>query len=233
MARQGAPRWGRLGGLLPHAMACLLLLAPRVDAGGRLLDEVLASVNGQVICRSDLALQRLFEELGGRPEEAQDSVLLQRMIDRCLVLQEIRRLGMGRVDEADVAEREKLLRGLLLRFAAVRDPQLQDLALARLRSWLTENRMIQKFVDLRFGATVTISEERVEAYLAEHALPGAPGDGRDQETRLLVEELLRQRAINDELARWLASRRERAVIEMYLPSLEKEGGPREPAEGGG
>jgi len=174
-------------------------------AATTLLDAVLADVNGATIAASDATIARALGLFGFRPSEKPiHAADVRHLVDAWLIDAEATRLQIAptaaEVDDAwqTVAERVggmDALRRWLDR-AGLDEAWVKRLVEADLR-W-------QRFVDVRFRAFVFVPEEDVAKALG----PGSHA----MDARARAVGVLREEAVNRDLASWLADARAGAAI---------------------
>ena len=174
-------------------------------AATTLLDAVLADVNGATIAASDATIARALGLFGFRPSEKPiHAADVRHLVDAWLIDAEATRLQIAptaaEVEDAwqTVAERVggmDALRRWLDR-AGLHEAWVKKLVEADLR-W-------QRFVDVRFRAFVFVPEEDVANALG-------PGP-HTMDARARAVGVLREEAVNRDLASWLADARAGAAI---------------------
>ena len=197
--------------------ALLLLVATAAGArgAGEVIDRVLAIVNGRLITLSDLRTveQLRLDTVDAVPDG--DAPLLDRLIDRTLVLQEVERYAPPEPDAAAVDARAREIEARLGPRDAV-PAALQRLGVSEawLRRWIRDDFRVEAYVAQRFAGSAAPTEEEIENYFREH--PGessgsggtlSPADAR-QLARDRLTSARRQQAVSD----WLAGLRRRAEI---------------------
>lgn len=195
--------------LLALAVAVGLLLAPAAPAAQRLVDAVLAEVDGTVVTASDVALARALGLAGLAPSAAPlGPEEVERLVDARLVLLEAGRLALA-------VEPEAVDGAWAAATARIGGPGRLAAWLARAgvtEAWarraVAEEALVARFVDYRFRAFVLVTEEDVDAALG-------PGAARDQ-ARVETRERLLAAETGRRLAAWLEETRPRARIRRLL-----------------
>jgi hypothetical protein len=185
-----------------------LALAPP-PAAATLVDAVLAEAAGQTVTASDVALARALGVFGLTPSAAPIGVEdVERVAAARLEIAEAERLGIGPTD----AERESAWAETAARLggAGALAAWLEQAAVepAWARRLVEQDLARRRFVDLRFGAFVFITEAEVTAALGpgEHA----PDERERQRETLREAETARRRA------EWLAEARTQVPVRVRL-----------------
>jgi parvulin-like peptidyl-prolyl isomerase len=136
-------------------------IQPTLQAQSEIIDRVLAVVTGEVITQSDVdgAIALGLVPAAGRPlgpaqgRKDERSVALDRLIERALMLNEVRRYAPPEPNEAAIDQRLQTIRQ---RFSS---PAALDEALAtfgtdeaRLREFVRDDLRIQAYLDERFAS---------------------------------------------------------------------------------
>ena len=183
-------------------------------AAQQLLDRIVARVGGSAITLSELQAARGF----GIVEGATDEAVLQRMIDRQLLLIEVARFPPQEPTDAAIAAevaRERAAAGSrladLMATTGTDDERLRDLARDTLR--------IDGYVDQRFGTAQQVTRDEAAGYYDAH-----PDEFRRNGVLIPFEEALpaaRQRANAErrrsQLDRWLLDLRARTDVATPMP----------------
>jgi hypothetical protein len=201
-------------------LAALLTAFPAIASGrvgGDVIDRVVAVVEGRLITLSDVravnALRLLEDDTPSAPVPEGADPVVERYIDRVLVLREVERYSPAPPDAASVdaglaavahrAGSPDALAEVLKSFGA---------SSAWLRQWITDDLRIKAYVDQRFANAVQASDEDLESVFREHPSEFAGKDVNDpavqEEARSRVM-AIRRRAL---LADWVAGLRRRAEI---------------------
>jgi hypothetical protein len=182
-------------------LACLLGAVGPASAGPP-IDAALGDVDGHLIALSDVALARALGVFGFEPSDAPiESRDLDRYIDAQLAVAEASRLAIE-VPADDLERAWNAAGGEAL--AARLDEAGVDRAWAR--RLFEADRLMQRFVDVRFRAFAFVMDEEVEA-----ALGAGP---RDPATRNRTRERLQADMVAQAFATWQRSARARAVIRL-------------------
>jgi hypothetical protein len=206
----------------------LLLLAGSAQA--QVVDRMVAVVNKHVILESELdQAARVEFLLQAKPIEqlAQTDRLavLERLIDRSLLEQQIVDPGMLNPSPEDLTAKIKELRGGLP--GAGSDERwktiLTDYGLTQddVEDQLTSQFRILRFIDLRFRGLVHVDKDAISAYYQDHFLPEIRkrnvAEPNLSEVSDKIEQILVEQEIDGLLNSWLKTLRAQAHIERMLP----------------
>jgi hypothetical protein len=154
------------------SVVVVLLLAssawPRGQAAGELIERTLAIVGGQVITLSDVRTALALRLIEPPAPQTDVGVAVTRLVDRALVLREVQRYAPPEPADVLLDEQLEIIRG---RFAS---PVLFARALedggfteARLRAWIRDDLRIASYLNQRFAATGTPTDDEVSAYYTQ------------------------------------------------------------------
>jgi hypothetical protein len=195
-------------------------LAAADSRAAETIDRVLAVAAGELIMLSDVTAARDFGLVASDPAAADPiRAVLDRLIDRQLVLAEVERYGPA---EPAAAAVDRELQGVRARFPT---PQAFESALARsgidenhLRETLRQDLRIRAYEDQRFTVPAP-SDEDLRAYFAAHTGMFAR-DGQApvfEEVRADIVRAVLAEKRRTLLEEWTAGLRRRAdVIDLYL-----------------
>jgi hypothetical protein len=190
------------------------------------LDRIAAVVGDDVVLESEVS--RLVEvevlpRLAGEAEAAYRDRVLDDRVDELLREQQLRRTGGVEPDPRDVEAR---YRELVARVEAQKGGSFADvLARAKttpdeVKSWIKRGLSLETYVKERISPTVKITDAELEAYYEgpfrkeakERGLAALPPliEVADQ-----LRELVRERKLNEEIARWTASLRLTTRVLVY------------------
>lgn len=186
-------------------------------------DRVVAVVNDEPIFLSELR-RNLPPQIGrqGRLKELMQTNLTA-LINQTLILQEVRRLKIFRVEPAETgALLEALRESYSSQNEFEEDLHRRGMTLEGLRDSVQRRLLVLKFVDYRFRRHTQIDRTQLREYYdgewSENFRREFPGQSLpDFETvREELERLLAERMINEELERWLEQVRMDADIVIKL-----------------
>ena len=217
--------------LLPFACH---VAAVSSSAAQKVIDQIVALVNDDVITRSDLLWSLAMDPDSPNPAEGVSSDLLRQkldvFIDQRLIAQEARRIPTSEISADEVS---KYLKQLIGRFKT--DQAFHErvdavgLTPDRIGELIRERILIERFVDFRFRSFVFVTEAEIQRYYDEDFAPRVRGRGlvppsldaklpkaKDSEKELTVREsiteIIRRSKIDEEIDRFLNAVRQRADI---------------------
>ena len=202
-------------------------------AQGQVVDRMVAVVNKHVILQSELDQAARVELLmQGKPiamlAQSDRSAILERLIDRALLDQQIANPEELAPTPAELADRNRELRQSVLG-SAVADNARWNAALASygltqqdLDEQLTAEVRILRFVDLRFRGLVRVEKDDIAAYYQDKFLPEVRKRNAAEpalaEVSARIEQVLAEQRVDAMLADWLKTLRAQAHIEKMLPA---------------
>lgn len=226
--------------LLPGAR---LLADTPTTTSSTILDRVIAVINGDVILESDLeeelhyAVLQPYAVPSNQPSRER---ALQRLINRTLILQQIRDMNMQEVEpkESEVDQRIAELRKQLpacMRFHCQTEEGWQ--AFLRANNFTVEevkdhwrHRLeILSFIEQRFRSGIQIPQQDIQKYYQESFVPqfakekAKPPALNTVASR--IEEILLQQKVNELLQDWLKSLRQRGGVEILDPEFKSLASP--------
>ncbi len=181
------------------------------------IDRVVALVDGHLITMSDVrtitALGLLDPSSPASPVEPGRDPIVEHLIDRILVLEEVERYAPAPPDDNAIDARIATIAQANGSAARV-EQQLHALGVgaAWLRQWATDSLRIRAYVDQRFGSVVQPTDEDLEAYFREHQSDFAGKDINDATVQSTARTALvaeRRRAV---LTEWITGLRRRADV---------------------
>lgn len=209
----------------------LLLLALAAAASAQVVDRMVAVVNKRVILESELDQSTRVECLmQGKALDkltaADVASVLERLIDRSLLDQQI--VKGADLDPApeDVAERLKELRAQVPNAATdegwKRLLSAYGLTQGDVEDYLGAQFRILRFVDLRFRGLVRVDKNAISSYYEQKFLPELRKRGAAEpplaEVSDKIEKILVEQTIDEMLNRWLETLRAQAHIEKRSPA---------------
>ncbi|MDA8098930.1 MAG: SurA N-terminal domain-containing protein [Nitrospiraceae bacterium] len=207
-----------------------LLIAAGV-AGAELLDRVLASVNNDVICLSDLRQAMAFNTAvsGVKSGRRMEEETLEGLINRKLLFQEALRLHIAEVTDQDVASEMDQLRTRLGGDEAYRAfLSRSGLTDAGVKRMLGERLLVERFVEKKISLFARVTRDEAQDYFAAHA--GEYPGKRFAEVQAQITAMLAAQKTGQQLDLYVEELRGRATIRKNPLS---EGGAGDPAERNG
>ncbi len=154
---------------IARAVVVVALVACAADGRAEVIDRVLATVGSQVITLSDLrAVQTFGLRPAGGPGRSPGETL-DALVDRELMLGEVRRFAAPEPDRALVDRRMVQIRAAFPTVAAY-EQALARTAMAeeRLRSYVAADLQIDAYVEQRFAAPGPPTPDEIQRYYTGH-----------------------------------------------------------------
>lgn len=205
------------------AYLVVLTMASAAATRAEIIDRIAVTLDNEAITASEIDREiRLTAFLNGdaldfSPEARRKAA--ERLIEQRLIRREIE---LGRYAEPAPSELEPLLKQLQAqRFQAAqqyRDALAQySITEAELKAHLLWQATLLRFLDLRFGAGVQVSEEEIRQYFDRQA-PAPQGNADSSrkldEQRDAIRQKLTEAQIDKQMDEWLKETRKRARIEF-------------------
>ncbi len=153
---------------IARAAVVLVLAAGAASARAEIVDRVLATVGSQVITLSDVRAVQTFGLVPAASGGRTPAEILSALVDRELMLGEVRRYVAPEPDRALVERRVAQIRaafpGAAYEQALARTAMTDD----RLRSHVAADLQIAAYVEQRFGAPGPPPPDEVQRYYNEH-----------------------------------------------------------------
>jgi len=205
-----------------HFRLLLVLVALCLFCGmQQVADRIIAIVNGEPVLLSELYR---FSLVNGQQLDEEDDLLQNRLdglINRTLMLQEIRVL---RIFDVTTSEVEQMRERMAESFSVSAESQLLQVAsmdAADLDSLIRESILIIKFIDYKFrrGAAISLDDQR--QYYQQELLPQLRENGvASSEIPVFnqvqddIENILIERIVTRRLEQWITVRRAESRIEI-------------------
>src|SRR5208283_3817621 len=210
--------------------------AGAAGAGERVaLDRVVAVVNEDLILESDLdeeARMVAFQPIRVR-EVATREQLIERLIDRDLILQQIRLLPQAAIEDAQVDSELRVLRMNIPECVAYgcetdagweKYVAAQGFTVEELRERWRQRMEVLRFVEARFRMGIRISQAEMDAYYTGTLVPAyekenatAPAEAAIADR---IQEILLQQQVDKLLDDWLTSLRAEGSVRIVKPGEE-------------
>jgi hypothetical protein len=213
-----------LGGVM---VAGLLFGCLPIARAQKLVDQILALVNDDVVTRTDLLWSIALDPRAPSPAGPVSSDLLKQkldvMVDQRLVAQEAARLPSADLTQDEV---DKKRTELVKSFKSEADfrQRVESVGLTpdRIDDLIRERILIDRFVEFRFRSFVLVTEPEIQKYFDETLVPRIRAAGQVPPALAKVSDdinaLLKQEKINQEIDRWLTTVRQRAdIVQLAEP----------------
>jgi len=188
--------------------------------GYRLYEATAATVNGEVLFRSDVVREACFRSCGAFPgDEPADLSLAaarDRLIADTLVLQEQAKLELGTVDNAALREAAA---SALSSMASCSSPCAKDISAGRVRDYVKRRMLVREFLRKRVAMFVEVNDEEVQRE-AERRASRSGRPVADFPAEALRKELSERKA-EREIGNWFARLTSKSRI--VLSPLEERG----------
>lgn len=208
-------------------------------------DRILAVVDEDPILDSDLERLVALGLVAPAPDESPEAFrrrVLDALIEQRLRFHAIERFGFEEVPVAAIDEEIAQIRGRFEDEAAFRD-ELKRLGLSEkgLRQLLSRQLMVLTYIEERLGPRIFIRDQDIQAYYRQVLVPELGGDAAVppiDEVRESIRRVLRERRLNEEIAKWSDELRDKADIRIYaepprsLPPPVGRPAARQPGGGG-
>ena len=203
----------------------------------KVVDQIVAQVNEDIITRSDLLWSLALDPKAPNPAEGVAADLLRQkldvMIDQRLIAQEARRTPTSEITADDIAKRrQQLVKEFRPEPAFLERTGAVGLTDERINDLVRERILIERFIDFRFRSFVLVTEPEIQRYYEENLAPRYRERGqvvpslddrlprkdptnpteKEVTVREAIEEIIRQEKINQEIDRFLNAARQRADI---------------------
>lgn len=214
--------------MIKFAMILVLLLLPVGARGGELLDQIVVTVNGNALLKSDWDGELHYELfMSGRPisgitiQDRQSA--LNRIVEQELLREQMRTSDFKAASAEEIDEQVALLEkqneqehagqpwSERLRQYGLIETEIRD----HVRLELNQLRVI----DARLRPSIQVDLSEVERYYREKVVPKAGGTQSVSlaEAEPKIREILTQQKMNQLLDSWLESLRAQAKIQYFSP----------------
>jgi peptidyl-prolyl cis-trans isomerase SurA len=238
-ALSGHAQQSQQNAVLPGVPAKTVGAAQQTDgsvAGAAVtLDRVVAIVNGDLILESDVDAERRFAAFQpfSEPKPVSDDDLVNRLIDRTLILQQMVLQPGPRITDSEVDAELAVLRKSIPKCAAEHcetDAGWQKFVADRgftmdeLRDRWRQRMEVLRFIEQRFRMGIRISQAEIDAYYKTTMLPvyakenaQAPAEATIADR---IQEILLQQRVDKLLDDWLTSLRAEGGVRILKPGEE-------------
>jgi hypothetical protein len=189
--------------------------------GGRVVDRIVARIEGDIILMSQVRELGAFQQLIEGQAESDDRLLAE-LIEQWIVQTEADQSHFPQPAQSEV---DRELARLVAQFASPEAyaAKLRELGLSanQVRQLLERQIYIERYIDYKFRPSVQIKSEDVQNYYQTELLPELAKKNEPAPRRADVEgqilELLTQRAISELAEKWLNDTKSRLKIETAMP----------------
>jgi hypothetical protein len=205
-------------------IALAVSAAPVVAQTGRVVDRIVARIEGDILLLSQVRELGAFQQLiEGRAES--DDRLLAELIEQWMVQTEA---TVSHFPQPAQLEVDRELARLAAQFASPEAyaAKLHELGLsaAQARQLLARQIYVERYLDYKFRPSVQIESTGIETYYQKELLPELVKKNQPAPRLADVEgqirELLTQRAITGLSTSWLGETKSRLRIEVTLPDAK-------------
>jgi hypothetical protein len=199
------------------------------------LDRVVAIVNGDLILESDLDAEERFAGFQpfSEPQHATREELLNRLIDRTLILQQMALQPELRISDAEVDEQLAVLRKSIPKCAAYhcetdagweKFGADQGFTLQEVRDRWRQRMEVLRFIEERFRMGIRISQAEIDEYYKTTMLPAYQRENAPAPPEATIadriQEILLQQQVDKLLDDWLATLRAQGSVTILKPGEE-------------
>lgn len=200
-------------------------LRPLPASAGKVLDRIVATVNGQPILQSDWEDEVRYQAFlqgnaGGQADPEEQKAALDRLIDQELLREQLRLTQTPPVAEAEIARRLAEVRRLYA--GAEKDETWQALlqqagvSESGLRRRLALQVELTQLVDRRLRPAVQVDARSIESYYNQELLPQLRKAGAQdvalQDVTPKIKEVLTEKKLSQLLVAWLQTLRASSSI---------------------
>jgi hypothetical protein len=185
---------------------------------GELIDRALAIVGGQVIALSDVQTMLALGLVEGGSDPDPIGAATARLIDRALMLREVERYAPPEPPPEVIESRLALARdraGSAEAFAAVL--AAGGMSEQRLREWIRDDYRIAGYLDQRFAAAGTPTDQEVTAYYYDHVDEFQRGGLTFEQAGGLIRDRLAAERRSELITDWVSDLRRRTEIVQIKP----------------
>jgi len=228
--RHHTPAW------ILTAILLALIAIPRLHAQGVLVDQVIAVVNGDLILESDIDEERRFEAFQpfrGAVGPTSRAALIDRLVDRALILQQAKLQPNDRVTVPEAQAQLKTIRENIPACKAFhcetdagwqKFVQSQGFTIPQIEELWRQRMEILRFIELRFRSGIRVTPDEIKAYydktlvpelVRQNATPPALDTVSDR-----IQEILLQQRVGSLLTDWLSSLKVQGTVRIMKPGEE-------------
>jgi peptidyl-prolyl cis-trans isomerase SurA len=199
------------------------------------LDSVAAVVNGELILESDVDAERRFRAFQpfSEPQPASRDRLMERLIDRTLILQQMALQPQTPVQDSEVDTQLAALRKAIPQCAAAhcetdagwkKFVESHGFTVEEVRERWRQRMEVLRYIEERFRMGITITQAQIDAYYQQTMLPAyekekvtPPAEASVSDR---VSEILLQQQVDKLLDDWLKALRAQGSVVVIKPGEE-------------
>ena len=199
------------------------------------LDSVAAVVNGELILESDVDAERRFRAFQpfSEPQPASRDRLMERLIDRTLILQQMALQPQTPVEDSEVDTQLAALRKAIPQCAAAhcetdagwkKFVEAHGFTVEEVRERWRQRMAVLRYIEERFRMGITITQAQIDTYYQQTMLPAyekekvTPPAEASLSDR--VSEILLQQQVDKLLDDWLKALRAQGSVVVIKPGEE-------------
>jgi len=185
---------------------------------GRVVDRIVARIEGDVILQSQVRELGAFQQLIEGHAETDDK-LLNELIEQWVVSTEASTSHFPEPAQSEVDREMTRLQGNFSSSESF-SARLHELGLtsSQVREMLNRQIYVERYLDYKFRTSVQVDSSQIDAYYQKQLLPELAKKNEPAPGRRAVEEQIRevlvQRGISDLTAKWLDETKSRLKIEI-------------------
>jgi peptidyl-prolyl cis-trans isomerase SurA len=210
--------------------------ASQNSSGDRVtLDSVAAVVNGELVLESDVDAERRFRAFQpfSEPQPASRDRLMERLIDRTLILQQMALQPQTPVEDSEVDTQLAALRKAIPQCAAAhcetdagwkKFVESHGFTVEEVRERWRQRMEVLRYIEERFRMGITITQAQIDAYYQQTMLPAyekekvtPPAEASVSDR---VSEILLQQQVDKLLDDWLKALRAQGSVVVINPGEE-------------
>ena len=199
------------------------------------LDSVAAVVNGELILESDVDTERRFRAFQpfSEPQPASRDRLMERLIDRTLILQQMALQPQTPVEDSEVDTQLAALRKAIPQCAAAhcetdagwkKFVESHGFTVEEVRERWRQRMEVLRYIEERFRLGITITQAQIDAYYQQTMLPAYEKEKVTPPTEASVSdrvsEILLQQQVDKLLDDWLKALRAQGSVVVIKPGEE-------------
>lgn len=201
--------------------ASMMMIAGAMAQAQNVVDQILVTVNNDVITRSELLWSIALDPEAPTPEGPINAELLKLkldvMIDLRLVEQEASKIPAAEIKQDEIdKKRTEIIASFPSEAEFRRRVESVGLTPTKIDDLIRNRILVERFLDFRFRSFVFVSDNEIKQHYDEKLVPKLRETGAIpppiEQVRERIIELLRREKIDQELDRWLGEARQRSEI---------------------